>query len=87
MHADCGVAESCVGFGDFEGVFGFGEIGAGHHEFLTACIQRALDDVFEVVVMALLVVVDTPKDGVGEVDADVYISQLAVFFGHCDLTT
>ena len=51
-------------------MFGLCEVGAGDHEFLAACIEGALDHVFKVIVVALLVVVDAAEDGVGEVDAD-----------------
>jgi hypothetical protein len=54
-------------------VFGFGEVRAGDHEFLAAGIQGTLDDVFKVIVVALLVVVDAAKDWVGEVDTDLFV--------------
>ena len=37
---------------------------------MSVAARYALDDVFKVIVVALLVVVDAAEDGVGEVDAD-----------------
>ena len=75
MDADGGVAETWVRFGDFNGVFGLCEVGAGDHEFLAARVEGALDDVVKVILVALLVMVDAAEDGVGEVDADLDRSE------------
>ena len=70
MHPYCRVAESRARFGDFNGVFGFCQVGPCDHELLAPSIEGALDYVFEVIIMTLLVMVDASEDRVGEVDAD-----------------
>jgi hypothetical protein len=54
----------------FDSIFRFLEIRSGHHEFLAASVDGSLDDVFEIVFMALGAVILAPEYGVCEVDAD-----------------
>lgn len=56
--------------GEFEGVAGALEAGAGHDELGAPDVGGALDDAGEVVGMAGFAVVSAAEDGVGEVDAD-----------------
>lgn len=48
----------------------FFQIGARDHHFGASDVDGPLEDVFEVVIVRLLAVVDPSVDGVAEVDAD-----------------
>jgi hypothetical protein len=70
MYADGCVAEPWMRFRYLNGMFRFLEIRAGYHEFLAAGVYGSLDDIFEVVLMALGAVILASEYGVCEVDAD-----------------
>jgi hypothetical protein len=76
VHAYRCVAEAWMLFCDFDGVFGFGEVGACDHEFLDAGGEGALEDGGEVGGVALGAVVEAAEDGVGEVYADLGVVRI-----------
>lgn len=72
VDAGGGVDGAGVLLGEGEGVAGALEAGAGHDELGAADLAGAVDDGAEIIVVALLAVVDAPEDGIGQVDADLY---------------
>lgn len=70
MNTHGGIADAWMGFGEVDGIMRFLQIRACDHELLAAHVTRTLKDIFEVVLVGLLVVVATTKDRIAEVYAN-----------------